>query len=85
MREIEKAEVDKMIELKMAVSAPPTEWAAPVVVTPKKDGTLRLCVNYRRLNAMTVRDAYPIPKMYECINSLWDAKVFSTLDSNSGN
>ena len=84
MRDIEKAEVDKMVEQGVAVPAPPTDWAAPVVFAPKKDGTLRFCVDYRRLNAMTVRDAYPIPRMDECIESLGDAKVFSTLDANSG-
>ena len=41
MRDIEKAEVDKMVEQGVAVPAPPTDWAAPVVFAPKKDGTLR--------------------------------------------
>ena len=59
-------------------------WASPVVLAAKKDGTLRLCVDYRRLNAVTIRDSYPIPRMDECIDSLGEATVFTTLDCNSG-
>ena len=60
------------------------EWASPVVFVPKMDGTMRFCVEYRKLNAITVRDAYPLPCMDECIDSLGDATVFTTLDCNSG-
>ena len=55
-----------------------------VVFTTKKEGTLRFYVDYMSLNDMTVRDAYPILRMDDCINSLGDAKVFSALDANSG-
>ena len=61
-----------------------SEWAGPVVLVPKKDGTLRFCVEYWRLNALTRRDSYPIPRMDECINSFGDATIFSTLECNSG-
>ena len=82
-REHERKEIEKM--LTEGVIEPSTsEWAAPVVFAPKKDGTLRFCVDYRRLNAVTLRDSYPIPRMDECIDSLGDAKIFSTLDCNSG-
>jgi len=60
------------------------EWAFPVVLVPKPDGTMRFCVDYRQLNEMTVRDVYPLPRMDDCIDFLGDAKVFSTLDCNSG-
>jgi len=59
------------------------EWDFPVVLVPKPDGTMRLCVNYRRLNEVTVRDVYPLPRMDDCIDFLGDAKVFSMLDCNS--
>jgi len=45
---------------------------------------LRLCVDYRLLNAVSKRDSYPLPRMDECIDSLGEAKVFSTLDCNAG-
>jgi hypothetical protein len=51
---------------------------------PKPDGSLRFCVDYRRLNAITVPETYPLPRMDECIDSLGEAVVFTTLDYNSG-
>jgi len=60
------------------------EWAFPVVLVPNPDGTMRFCADYRRLKEVTVRDVYPLPRMDDCIGFLGDAKVFSTLDCNSG-
>ena len=61
------------------ISRSKSECASPVVVIPKADGSLRFCVDYRRLNALTVRDTYPIPLMDECLDSLGEAKVFLPL------
>jgi hypothetical protein len=60
------------------------EWASPIVLVPKPDGSLRFCVYYRRLNAITVPDTYPIPRVDECIDSLGEAVDFTTLDCKSG-
>ena len=71
--------------LKAGVIEPATsEWASPVVLITKKDGSIRFCVDYRKLNALTVKDSYPLPRMDECLDSLGDATIFSTLDCNSG-
>ena len=82
-REMETQEVYRM--LKAGVIEPAsTEWASPVVLVPKPDGTMRFCVDYRKLNEMTIRDTYPLPRMDECIDSLGNARIFSTLDCNCG-
>jgi Reverse transcriptase (RNA-dependent DNA polymerase) len=71
--------------LKAEVIEPATsEWASPIVLVSKPDWSTRFCVDYRKFNAITVRDFYPLPRMYECIDSLGDAKMLSTLDCNSG-
>ena len=59
-------------------------YAAPVVVVRKKDGSIRLCVDYRRLNSKTVKDAYPLPRIEESFNALAGSKYFTTLDLASG-
>ena len=59
-------------------------WASNVVLVKNKDGTKRICVNYRRLNAVTIKDAYPIPHIDKLLDTLSDAKWFSTLDLASG-
>lgn len=61
-----------------------SEWAAPVLFVPKKDGKLRFCIDYRKLNEATVKDSYPIPRMDDCLDSLGDATIFTGLDAYSG-
>lgn len=61
-----------------------SEWALPVVLTPKKDEKVRFCVKYRTLNAMAVRDPYPLPRMEECTDSLSDETIFPTADCHIG-
>ena len=59
-------------------------YAAPMVLVRKKDGSLRLCVDYRRLNLKTVGDAYQLPRIQESLDALVRAQYFSTLDLASG-
>ena len=82
-RKAEDAEVRRMLQARV-ITPSNAEWASPIILVPKPDGSLRLCVDYRKLNSITLRDSYPLPRMDECIDSLGSATLFSTLDCNSG-
>ena len=59
-------------------------WASPIVLVPKKDGSLRFCVDFRRLNSLTRKDVYPLPRVEDILDTLGEAKYFTSLDLASG-
>ena len=59
-------------------------WASPVVIVDKKDGTYRICIDYRKLNKVTKPDAFPLPRIDDMLESFGDAQWFTTLDLASG-
>ena len=70
---------------KQGVIRPSTSpWASPVVLVPKKDGTQRFCVDYRRLNAITKKDVYPLPRIDDILDTLGGNKYFTSLDLAAG-
>ena len=82
-----KSEVDDQIQRMLQqgiITESNSPWVAPAVYVTKKDGGLRICVDYRELNKRTVKDAYPLPLIDDIQSHLSGAVVFSTLDLNSG-
>jgi len=61
-----------------------SDYASPVVLVEKKDGSTRLCVDYRQLNKKIVRDRYPLPLIEDQLDLLQNARYFSTLDLKNG-
>ena len=59
-------------------------WGAPVLFVKKKDGSLRLCIDYRQLNRVTIRNQYPLPRIDELFNQLQGSRVYSKIDLRSG-
>ena len=59
-------------------------WVSPVVMVKKKDGSLRFCVDYRKLNSITIKDSYPLPRVEDILDQLSGNSWFSTLDLKSG-
>ena len=60
------------------------EWLSPVVMVKKKDGQLRFCVDYRRLNAITHKDVFPMSRIDDMLDQLSGKKIFTTLDAKLG-
>ena len=59
-------------------------WGAPVLFVTKKDGTLRMCIDYRSLNAVTAKNKYPLPRIDDLLDQLRGAVYFSKIDLRSG-
>jgi len=79
--------IDENVEsmLKAGIVEPAASpWASNVVLVSKKDGSLRFCVDYRPINAITYKDSYPLPRIDNCLDALSGSSWFCTLDLRSG-
>jgi hypothetical protein len=84
---IKRAELEKQVQKLNAegIIRPSTSpWCFPVVLVPKADGKWRMCVDYRKLNAITVKDAFPLPRIDTTLEALGGAAWFSTIDLLQG-
>lgn len=82
-KEILRKELDTLLQNEV-IEECESPFAAPVVLVPKKDGTTRLCVDYRRLNAVTRSDKYPLPRIDDLLHSTCNAVYMTTLDLKCG-
>jgi hypothetical protein len=83
----ELAELKKQLEDlldKKFVRPSVSPWGAPVLLVKKKDGSMRLCIDYRQLNKVTIKNRYPLPRIDDLMDQLVGARVFSKIDLRSG-
>ncbi|XP_017416566.1 uncharacterized protein LOC108327363 [Vigna angularis] len=80
--ELKKQIEDLMDKQFIRPSASP--WGVPVLLVKKKDGSSRLCIDYRQLNKLTIKNKYPLPRIDDLLNQLHGATIFSKIDLRSG-
>nr|KYP31910.1 Transposon Ty3-I Gag-Pol polyprotein [Cajanus cajan] len=78
-----KKQVEELLEKQM-IRPSVSPWGAPVLLVKKKDGGVRLCVDYRQLNKLTIKNKYPLPRIDDLMDQLRGATVFSKIDLRSG-
>jgi hypothetical protein len=78
-----KKQIDELSE-KGYIWPSTSPWAAPVLFVEKKDGTRRMCIDYRALNEVTIKNKYPLPRIEDLFDQLREASVFSKIDLRSG-
>ena len=80
--DIEKA-IQELLELGL-IRPSSIPYASSVVLVKKKDGTSRMCIDFRALNKNTIKNRYPIPRIYELMDELFGSKYFSKIELRSG-
>jgi hypothetical protein len=78
-----KKPIDELLE-KGYIRPSTSPWAAPVLFVEKKDGTKRMCIDYKALNEVTIKNKYPLPRIEDLFDQLSGAGVFSKIDLRSG-
>jgi len=78
-----KKQIEELLE-KQFIRPSVSPWGAPVLLVKKKDGSSRLCVDYRQLNKLSIKNKYPLPRIDDLMDQLHAATVFSKIDLRSG-
>ena len=78
-----KSQLEDLLEKKF-VRPSVSPWGAPVLLVKKKDGSMRLCIDYRQLNKVTIKNRYPLPRIDDLMDRLVGARMFSKIDLRSG-
>jgi hypothetical protein len=81
--EIVKREVDEMLQNDI-IRKSKSPWGAPVVLVTKPDGSIRFCIDYRKLNNITKKDVYPLPRIDETLEKMRGMKYYTSIDLASG-
>ena len=79
----EEKHLKKMLDCKV-IQPSSSEWSSPSVLIRKRDGDIRWCIDFRAVNQVTRKDAYPLPLIEQCLDALAGVVYMSTLDMNSG-
>lgn len=82
-KEIVDNEIDKMLDDDI-IEPSSGPWASPILLVKKKDGSIRFCIDYRKVNLVVMKNAYPLPRTDECLESLSGSKFMCPLDYASG-
>nr|ABL86696.1 putative pol protein [Adineta vaga]ABL86699.1 putative pol protein [Adineta vaga] len=80
---IRQEEINKLLK-QGVIEESTSPWSSPIVLVRKKDGSVRFCIDYRKLNAITTKDAFPIPRIDDIFDHLSQAGYYTTIDFKSG-
>ena len=79
-----KEEIDQLLKARFIYEIKHSKWVSPIVVVPKKNGKLRVCVNLKKINAITIRDNYPLPITEHVLERVEGKETYSFLDGFLG-
>jgi len=84
LKEIFKKEFQKLLNVNFMYLISNSQWVSPLVIIPKKNGKWRVCIDYKELNKATLKHLFPLPFIYQVLDTLAGKKNFSFLDGFSG-
>ena len=81
--QIQRQEIEKLLKQNI-IEESTSPWSSPIVLVRKKDGSVRFCIDFRKLNNITIKDAFPIPRIDDIFDYLSQAEYYTTIDFKSG-